>query len=502
MTEEYAERNKCANYFRIVVLGLGGFYFGYYVACMNALTKPILVGVLNYDSESSTFTTLSGMVNFVFAVGAFTGVMISGNLADKLGRRFWLYGGEILALFVIGIYMIGHIAALLVARYFSGMVAGINISIFTVMLGEGLPNRLCGLGNGLGYIALTIGIVLSYLNQNIWDYSSITNYWRLFFIYPIAVSIFRLICFPFLFKKDSPKYIFLSKSSSEAARQEIRESLKPVYADSALDAVTDSTLHSLERESTKGKANVLTMFSKRYIRQLMSSFFVAFIQQWCGINFLIFYSTSLFDKLAGIGKEMALFIGLGNLVGGIISTILITRSGRKPNLVYGCACDAVAWFLLLIAFKTSQVWLLIIASLFYIITYAIGLGGTITAYVGEVLPPAGVGLAFGFQWVNIAITGLTFPFLTAAVGETAMIIGFGVISALGAVGLFLWTIETKNKSLEQVEEEFTKGKSASTSTVGPAKNGEVNINGKNGVNHLETKKEGELENSVLMTGRQ
>ena len=500
MTEEYAERNKCANYFRIIVLGLGGFYFGYYVACMNALTKPILVGVLNYDSESSTYTTLSGMVNFIFAIGAFTGVMITGNLADKLGRRFWLYGGEILALLVIGIYMIGHIAALLVARYFSGMVAGINISIFTVMLGEGLPNRLCGLGNGLGYIALTIGIVFSYLNQNIWDYSSITNYWRLFFNYPIAISIFRLICFPFLFKKDTTKYVFICSTNLEAARPEVRECLRPVYADSALDAVTEATLHSLERESTKGKATAVTMFSKRYIRQLLSACFVAFIQQWSGINFLIFYSTSLFDKLAGIGKEMALYIGLGNLVGGIISTILITRSGRKPNLVYGCACEAVAWFLLLIAYKTSQVWLLVIASLFYIITYAIGLGGTITAYVGEVLPPAGVGLAFGCQWVNIAITGLTFPFLTAAVGETAMIIGFGVISALGAVGLFLWTIETKNKSLEQVEEEFTKEKPANSLPASPVRTEEANIIGRNGFNHPQTKKEGEFENNNLITG--
>jgi len=454
MTEEYDERNKCANYFRIVILGLGGFYYGYYVACMNALTKPILSGVLGYDPDSSSYTTMSGMVNFIFAIGAFVGVFLTGNTADKFGRRFWLYGGEILSLIVIAPYMIASIEVHLIARFFSGMVAGINVSIFTVILSEGLPSRLCGLGNGLGYVALTIGVVLSYLNQNIWDYQSLTKYWRLFLLYPKILSVIRLCIFPFLFKKDTPKYIFLKAETPEAARPDIRESLMPVYADSSLDAVTDRYIDRLEREKLKGKATAVTMFSKRYIKQLLSGCYVAFIQQWNGINFLLFYSTSIFDKLAGIGKEMTLYIGLGNLAGGIISTILITTAGRKPNLVYGCFSQGVAWFLLLTGYETNQLWLMIIASIMYIMSYAIGLGGTITAYVGEVLPPAGVGIALGCQWLNIAITGLTFPLFNVAFGEAVLFGAFGVLCVLGAVGLFFWTIETKNKTPEQVEAEF------------------------------------------------
>ena len=205
------QKRKCLNILRTVILSLGGWQFGYYVVCMNVLTKPIITGVFGYNehnTDASTLTTISGMVNFVFAMGALIGTFFTGELAGRFGRRTMLYVGDILALITILPLSIDHIGSFFVGRFLSGMVAGINISIYSVWLFELLPNKLCGIGGISGYFFVTLGKLFSYLSQNIWEYQELVDYWRVFLLYPIGVALIRLSFYPFLFKTETPKYLY------------------------------------------------------------------------------------------------------------------------------------------------------------------------------------------------------------------------------------------------------------------------------------------------------
>ena len=48
--------------------------------------------------------------------------------------------------------------------------------IYNVMLAEYLPNKLCGIGGGMGIFFVMLGLLLSTLCQNVWSYDVLVQY--------------------------------------------------------------------------------------------------------------------------------------------------------------------------------------------------------------------------------------------------------------------------------------------------------------------------------------
>lgn len=208
---DYRQKNAKLNVLRMLVLSMGEWIFGYYITCMNALSKPIISGSFGYTEENTdenTLNTIKGMVNFIFAMGALIGTLSGGQLASNYGRRPILYLGEIIALLSIVPFAISNLPAFMVGRFVIGLGAGINLSVFSVTAAELLPNKLCGLGGIVAYLFLTAGVLLSYLCQNIFSYQTLVDYWQVFIFYPLIVSVFRLCLFPFAMKTDTPKFVY------------------------------------------------------------------------------------------------------------------------------------------------------------------------------------------------------------------------------------------------------------------------------------------------------
>ena len=162
----------------------------------------------------------------------------------------------------------------------------------------------------------------------------------------------------------------------------------------------------------------------------------------------------LFNKVSGNGQLMTLVVGLANNVGSVFSTYFIFKFGMKPNLVLGAIGECIGMLLFLIGYKILNVPLLIVATIFYMFTYSIGLGSTQGVYISEILPASGIGAAFAMQWTWIAITGLVFPYLIFTVGPLAMIAFFCIFCALASGYMWLTCVETKDKTSDQISQEF------------------------------------------------
>lgn len=67
------------------------------------------------------------------------------------------------------------------------------------------------------------------------------------------------------------------------------------------------------------------------------------LQQLSGINFLIFFSTSIFDDLSGNGSTATIVIAVSNLVGGIIGSYTVGKFGRKFNMQYSALIMAISF---------------------------------------------------------------------------------------------------------------------------------------------------------------
>ena len=457
MTAEYRQRSKLANYITAILLGSGGFYLGYYLNCFNPFFEPIFVGVFGYDREKDQqlLNTYHGVVNFLYGIGCMVGVLMSGMLADTFGRRNLMYCGEFLGLVCTIPLGYGEITSLMIGRCFSGMVSGINSSIFTVMMAEILPNSVCGFGSGFAYTMITLGTLSSFLMQSVIGDSELVENWRIVLLWPAGISILRLCLFPLFIKTETPKYIFLSEKNKSEARRRIIEAYRQVYVPEDAEIVAQEELDFLESDRNKGHVTVIGLFSKKYRKQLLSAATVAFSMQISGIYFFTFYSTKLFEEIqVGYGKTMTLVIGINNFIGSLLAIGLIGKLGRKFNLVYGLFFQAIGMFVLLAGYQYKNFWLLVVSCCMSMLAFAVGFGGTETAYLGEVLPPSGVGLILGFQWLVTSIMGLFLSHLIDIVGPTILSICFGSIDLLFVLALDFVLIETKGKNEGEIINEF------------------------------------------------
>ena len=370
-----------------------------------------------------------------------------------------LYIGEALALACCFPYAYPNVMSIMAARTVCGIVAGINSSIFTVMMAELLPNSVCGFGSGFAYLMITSGTLLSYVTQNIFDRDFLVENWRLVLLMPAAISVLRLLLFPVFIKSDTPKFIFTSEKNKDKAELRIVRAFSQVYVTKdALSAAREAIQH-YESDQKGGQASFLSLFSKKYRKRFVSGLLVAFTMQVSGINFFLFYSTKLFDSIQeGYGKTMTLVIGVNNFLGSILAIYLIGKLGRKFNLVVGLLFQAVGMYLLLIGYQTNSFWTLAVACCLYMLAFAIGFGGTETAYLGEILPPTGVGITLAFQWTITGIIGQFLAELIDNVGPTALLIFFAVACTILVFVLDFTTIETKGKNEQAVVREFETGR--------------------------------------------
>lgn len=534
------------NYVIVFILSSGALHFGYYTFCMNSLGKPIIEGVLGYSMKDNPdqVNTIYGMVNFVYSIGALIGSPLAGKLADRYGRRKVFYMSFIVDILNIVPLCIPHVAALMISRFISGFVTGVSSSIYSILLAEILPNKLCGIGGSLAIFFLTMGILLGYASQNAFGYQGLVDYWQVFMVYPLLLELLRVILFPIFIKTETPKYIFqlenhihwkthqkvlplpvlnrhdhdespvvtpvvdskpqvtetegnaterplntelecaneqlpnqsegngiggqettelnhdkaVNKTAIKEAKgyAKIREAYSHIYHESDLDKVVEEMIGHWNKQQAEGQITIgmRQLFTKKYRKQLTMGLYICFGRQMSGVGFLFFYSTLLFDDVAGIGKTMTLIIGITDFACSLITTFTVALFGRKPNLVVGPTMQFIGMLLLVIGIKLLNVPILIVGIILFVFGFTLGLGGTQMLYVSEVLPPVGVGVCFAMQWICTAIIGLLSPILMPIVGSIALIGFFMVVCLTQAVGNLLFLVETKNKTPREIMEEF------------------------------------------------
>ena len=507
-----------------MMLALGTVRFGFYSSCMNALGRPILIGVLGYDdvNDPKSFNTVYGMVNLLFSIGAAIGTLLGGKLADKYGRNRVFYLSMIIDLLNVAPMMIAHTAPLLISRVLLGISTGLSSCIYNILLAEVLPSKLRGIGSSIAILFLTSSILISAACQNIWSFDTLVHNWRYLLIYPLLLEIVRVILFPFLFKTDTPRYIYEQSTTSSKVVSElpisptpniaknyreikslvedqpimierplfnetnsrevetgaanlnkkdkqlsvncdpetyakVKDALRHVYADSELDIITDGMINFWQRQKEEGiiTVGVKELFTKSYRRQFLLGCFLGIANQLCGVPFIILYSTILFDQISGNGKLVTVITLSTNVVTSMIMIYLTAAIGRKPNMIFGSFAKSLGMLLLLIGYKTLNLPLIMASAQVYIVGFCLGLGGTVVIYIGETLPPCGIGIAFSFMWITNGIIGLLIPIIVLASGPMPLLIFFMIFCFCSGIIVILFSIETKAKTPKDIQEEYT-----------------------------------------------
>ena len=441
-----------------LLLAASRFYEGYCVAIFNPLTDTLLIDVFQFDPKRDlhTIDLYQGAFYALFAVGAVLGVASVGLLSNRFGRVPLLFLGEALSLANSFLYLVKNVQVIIAARFLSGLVAGMA-QVAGIILAELLPKRIGGYGNALGYVILTTGMLTAYTTQNFMTKSLIVEYYKELLIATSSVSFIRVIILMVLLRTDTPRFLYISSPVKHVAHGKIKQCYSHIYAEHDLDAATEKCVEYFEGQGERNKVAFAQLFSKHLRIRLLSGCFLAFGHQCCGINFLVFYSTKIFDDLSGSGKSITLVIGVANFLGAILSTYLIGKLGRKFDIVWGCLMQTICLFTLLLGIELQSSWLMAVSTSGYILGFAVGFGGSYTAYLCEILPPIGVSTAMTLQWILTAAVGQFCPKLSTAYGAKAVLFGFALTSLVLFFGTSLLLIETRAKTEKEVIEQFEHG---------------------------------------------
>jgi sugar porter (SP) family MFS transporter len=229
-------------------------------------------------------------------------------------------------------------------------------------------------------------------------------------------------------------------------------------------------IREVEREESK--TEVRELLSPWVRPMLVVGVGLAMLQQFSGINTIIYYAPRIINH-TGIGASTSILttvgIGVVNVLFTLVAIWLIDKLGRKKLLLFGLTGMTIGTIVLGLGFALPGLsgivsWVTLGAMLLYIASFAASFGPIVWVMLPEIFPlqvrGSGVGASSLSNWVANFIVALLFPVLIAALGQTPVFWGLGAICVLSMIFIYFVVPETMGRSLEEIEGDLRQGATA------------------------------------------
>jgi SP family galactose:H+ symporter-like MFS transporter len=438
-------------YLATAISALGGMLFGYDVGVISG-------AILFIKKDFSLSPGMEEIVVSSVLLGALVGAVGGGTLADRLGRRrLLIITAVVFVLGSIGAALAPGTAWLVAARIVAGTAIGIASFVAPLYISEIAPVAIRGKLVSINQVAITCGIVISYLV----DYAFAgSQAWRWMFalaVIPAAAFGIGLVFIP-----NSPRWLAARGHADQA-----RAVLNRIRAPEKVAGELGEIQHSLAQQ----KGHWSELLSPLLRSAMIVGVGLAIAQQITGINTVIYYAPTIF-KFAGLSSASAAIlasvgVGVINVVLTVVAMQLIDRVGRRPLLLVSLAGMALSLFVLGLAFSLPQLsgslgWIAVSSLMLYVGSFAVGLGPVFWLIISEIYPLRIRGRAMSVgtvaNWGANLIVALSFLTFTQVLGKAATFWLYGVVS-IGAWLFALFLVpETKGRSLEEIEAHWRAGK--------------------------------------------
>jgi sugar porter (SP) family MFS transporter len=434
------------------ITALGGLLFGYDTGVVSGallFVKKDFGGLSSFQQE---------LVTSLLLVGGVIGALAAGRVSDRIGRRPTVLITALV--FIVGVLLAAFTPTypvLLVARVIIGLAVGSASMVVPLYIGEIVPPRLRGGLVSLNQLAITVGILSSYLI----DYGlSSTGNWRLMF--GLAAIPAAALFLGMLFQQESPHWLIRQGRDDEA-----RSVLRRVRDNSEIEAEIREV-----REISQRAGGVRELISPSVRPLLMVGVLLAVFQQITGINTVIYYAPSLLQG-AGFGNSGAL---LANVVNGavnvgmtIVAIWLLDKVGRRPLLLTGTAGMAVGMTITALSFLGGEhltgalAIVAVLGLLVYTGSFAIGLGPVFWLLIAEIYPlkirGAAMSVASMANWAANFVVTISFLTLLSAIGGVGAFFLFGFLTLVALAYFWRKVPETKGRSLQEIERDLVPARS-------------------------------------------
>ncbi len=504
--ETTAKMNTSYTVLISLIVALGGFLLGFDSAVISGAVRGITV---YFEMTEWMLGFAVGCVVF----GAMAGNLLAGPLSDRFGRKRVLI--VVAALFTISATwsaLATGYTEFIIARIIGGIGIGGAILIAPVYIAEIAPPRLRGSLVSFNQLNIVIGISVAYFSNyflvNMGDES-----WRwMLGVEAIPALIYFLALFTV---PKSPRWLIQKLNNVPLARKILVKIGGEAYADVTIEEIKRG-LHSEEAKGKlsdllKSKyatimiialgiaffqqitgINAIFYYAPTIFEQAGGSTDSSFLQAIVvGLTNLVFTLVAiwLIDKL---GRKPLLLIGTTFMtlallmatlafnnatytfnsttlskvgdpeIGAALSGLEGTSYGGQAEL-FSAVEDRLdpEQFL---AFRRNEITnfidinatLVLIAILLYVASFAISLGPVMWTLISEIFPGKIKGIAIsvvGFfnSLVSFSVTQV-FPWELSNLGPTMTFLIYAILSFLAILFVKRYVIETKGRTLEEVEE--------------------------------------------------
>ena len=442
------------------VSALGGLLFGYDTGVINGsqfyLTKF-------FDLSD----VLKGWVVGSALLGCLVGAILAAPLSIKIGRKWSLIVSAIL--FTISAYGSGlpelfpqTISVLVLFRIIGGLGIGIASMNAPMYIAEIAPSKIRGRMVTYYQLAIVIGffvvfLATYYIGNSLTETQNIEFGWRrMFWSELIPSSLFLVLLF---FVPKSPRWLALKGRDDEALKI-----LHKINGEE--DAILEMKQIKLSLIETNDKAKV-NYLSKGVFVVIAIGTVLSMLQQFTGINAVLYYGADIFEKALGFGKEdilaQQIILAFINLIFTFVAMFTVDKFGRKPLLYIGSLGMMVGFLILGITLQQNSVGVLsLIGVLLFIASFALSMGPVVWVLLSEMFPnrirSVAMSVAVAAQWATNYIVSQSFPMVMGSEtnnsqpwnGSLPYFI-FIVFILIIIYVIYKFIPETKGKSLEEIE---------------------------------------------------
>lgn len=414
--------------------------------------SPVIEKLKTPDSQvQMDDNQISWMISMIY-IGSIVSPVPAGKLMDTYGRkRTALFALTLAIICWLLLIICRDVWCIYLSRFLAGMWGGISYTITPIYLSEIAEPHVRGALNTLFTLMVYLGIMFEY---SIGPYTSYTNLNLISFIIP-AVFMVALNWIP-----ESPYYFLLHGERKSAGK-----ALAWLRCEATIDNVQEelTLIHNSVLEDIKNKGNIKSLLVNRRLRKaLLITEVLAMLQRLSGSSVIMAYvSTALPDTDILTKHGCAIVICSIWIVLGMWSTTLIDRIGRRPLLTVSCvgcslstACTALCFYFN----DTLHSWYPFLTLIGYSIFFPVGLACVPSIIQGEMFPANVKGIASGITSITVAVTSFItnklYQNISELYGVYVNYVIFSLCSALGIYFALFMMIETRGKSLQQIQTEL------------------------------------------------
>nr|XP_023925751.1 sugar transporter ERD6-like 5 isoform X1 [Quercus suber] len=401
----------------------GGFVAGYSAPAESGIIADLGLSVAEYSVFGSIMT-----------IGGMVGAVISGKLADIIGRK---YGAWLLDL----------------GRLSLGFGYGLTCYVAPTYLSEITPKNLRGGITSVSMAMIPVSVSVAYL------IGSVINWRALALIGAIPCL---LLLFGLFFIPESPRWLTKigQEKEFEAALQHLRG--KNVNISEEAADIKDYTENIQKIPEDK----ILDLFQQKYSHLLIVGIGLMVLQQFGGLNGYAYYMNEIFE-LAGVPSIIGfIVVSIPQIPAIALGSILIEKFGRRTLLMVSVTGECLGCFLTGLSFVLQNLnwWmeatptLMLSGIVVFEVSYSLGIGSIPWIIISEIFPINIKGSAGSIcnavSWFCTWLVSFTFNFLVEWSPAGTFFI-YGSMSCLGVLFIAKLVPETKRRTLEEIQASLT-----------------------------------------------